>query len=230
MEKVSERVLIENLPRYQYVISKAECGPKSLVQRVWDYVLSFFLWLISPFVPTPKTEIKNMVSKIPSVLEFYKNGARNDQGVTLEEIWQKDSDWLEKNHCFIQWLFPLKQKSGPNPTASTTNNQTIAEFKNDPTLQEKMRRSFEVMLAFFGLQKQGDVIIEAPNFNQAAQNWLVNNKHNHLRITRILTSLRVHGLEKDAKAFFAKLQQIYATDLGRNEITADTFSFWKSAS
>jgi len=163
--------------------------------------------------------------KIPTITEFYL-GARNDKGVTLEEIWAFDDATKEAKHDFIQWLFPIKS-IGMNPSAPPTNAATINAFKSDKALQEKMRKSFEVMLEFYGLE-YGFLgrIKQASNFSTQAQNWLNPGNHNFLRITRILTSLRLHGLETEAKAFFKVLQEIYKAY--PNQISPETFSYWQN--
>lgn len=165
--------------------------------------------------------------KIPTILEFY-SGQPNDKGVTLQDIWGWDDDRLEEQHDFIQWLFPIEKK-GVNPTAPPTNSATIEAFKKDKQLQGKMLKSFEVMLSFYGFSRsaKGKIIMEE-NFNQKGKNWLSIGNHNYRRITRILKSLRLHGLEKDAQAFLDVLTQVYY--IHANQIGGDIpLSFWKSA-
>lgn len=66
------------------------------------------------------------------------------------------------------------------------------------------------MLEFYGLQiasaNAGDdttgglEVKRGPNFDPASRNWIKGFNHNHLRLTRILRSLRVLGLIDEAKA------------------------------
>jgi hypothetical protein len=51
------------------------------------------------------------------------------------------------------------------------------------------------------------------------QNWL--------RITRVLTSTRLLGLEEQSQAFFDFLKA--DRDSGRSGITAESFGYWESA-
>jgi Opioid growth factor receptor (OGFr) conserved region len=55
--------------------------------------------------------------------------------------------------------------------------------------------------------------------------------HNHLRITRILKSLRLLGLEAEATAFFVCLADIYHVESGKDApgISDETLTFWKAA-
>lgn len=160
-----------------------------------------------------------------SVISFYRGGP-NDRGVTLEEIWRWDDATLESRHDFIQWLFPLREPSQFNPSAPLTDDQTIGAFQADKTLRDKMVHSLDVMLKFYGFERN-EGIERGANFARQAKNWLHPGNHNYLRITRILTSLHLHGLGDEAKAFFKMLNVVYNTY--PNEIGSKTFSFWKSA-
>lgn len=162
-----------------------------------------------------------------SILDFYRGG-QNDRGVTLEEIWRWDDAKLESHHDFIQWLFPLKKQSRFNPSAALTDDTVIAAFKQDKSLQDKMVRSLDVMLKFYGFEWSGDQIVMGPHFAKQAQNWLKSGSHNYLRISRILTSLRLHGLESYAGALMHALEQV--NKQYSNQIDPQTFSIWKAAS
>ena len=51
--------------------------------------------------------------------------------------------------------------------------------------------------------------------------------HNWLRITRILRSLRLLGLEGESRSLYAWLDATYRS--GRFPIPADTFRYWTEA-
>ncbi|CAI9630357.1 unnamed protein product [Alternaria burnsii] len=70
-------------------------------------------------------------------------------------------------------------------------------------------------------------IVRTPNFRKKFTNWAVQFDHNHLRITRILRSLRVLGLQKEYKAFFAALERAYNDPM--ISISAKSMSFWRLA-
>lgn len=163
---------------------------------------------------------------IPTLVEFY-SGKPNDHGVTLEEIWNWDDKQLEDEHYFIQWLFPIKTM-GVNPTAPPTNDATIEAFKQDVVLRDKMRKSLDVMLAFYGFKRTADGKIEyAENFSQKKQNWLTPSNHNYRRISRILQSLRLHGLQQEAQCFFEVLQKVYREN--KSQISPSVFKNWEDA-
>ena len=90
------------------------------------------------------------------------------------------------------------------------------------------------MLAFYSLEanEMGTLTLtRAAFFVERAKNWLTPSNHNHLRITRILKSLLLLGLEAEATAFFTCLADIYRVELGKagSGISDETFTFWKAA-
>src|SRR5947208_7865434 len=128
--------------------------------------------------------------EMSAILRFYEGRAPDDRGRYLAEIQQWPDERLESVHDFIQWMFPLRERSGANPGAPTLDQKTIDEFRARPELQDNLRASFCRMLRFYGLGLEEDVRRGA-NFEERAGNWLSPWNHNHLRITRILKSLRI---------------------------------------
>jgi hypothetical protein len=162
---------------------------------------------------------------------FYRDGARDDEGRTLSEILAWPDEDLEDIHDFIQWLFPLPERSGANPTAPTLDAATIAAFRATPVMRERLRHALDRMLAFYGLawdqQSPTPAIVRGPDFPDRADNWLRPMNHNHLRLTRILRSTLLLGLEAESKALFSALSAIYREYPTR--ISARTHAFWSDA-
>jgi hypothetical protein len=168
------------------------------------------------------------------ILDFYTGVGADHQGRYLKEILAWPDDDLERTHDYIQWMFPSAGRSGFNVSAPVLDPGTIDEFRSRGELRRRLRASFVRMLTFYGLE-----IVEFPAlavrpssyFAQRSENWLTASNHNHLRISRILTSLRVLGLETEASAFFHCLAAIYSADAGKDfsRISDETFRFWRSA-
>ncbi|RAL59926.1 hypothetical protein DID88_000552 [Monilinia fructigena] len=121
---------------------------------------------------------------------------------------------LEEIHDYIQWLFPLPEESMVSD-APLVDEDVFAAFHASSELQSEVKKSLVKMLNFYGLKFADDldeenspVIVKASNFNDRCGNWLVSYNHNHLRISRILRSLRVLGLELEAAAFYKVLSNI----------------------
>lgn len=158
---------------------------------------------------------------------FYRDGARDDAGRTLAEIVAWPDDRLEDVHDFIQWMFPLPERSGANPAAPVLDAETIRTFHATPEMRERLRQSLERMLRFYGLRWTGEAVERGTNFAERAENWLWTMNHNHLRLTRIIRSLRVLGLEAESAALYRALDAIYREFPKR--ITERTHAFWRDA-
>jgi len=177
-----------------------------------------------------------MRNRIPSseIVAFYSGKSSDPRGRRLVDIQQFPDDLLELNHDFIQWMFPLLEPSSVHPEAPILDQETIREFKSRSELQQNLRASFLRMLAFYGfeLSAEGELAVRRrPDFAGHSKTWLWPGNHNHLRITRIIKSLRLLGLAPEAQAFFKCLSELYAEETGRGipRITATTFQFWSSA-
>jgi len=166
-----------------------------------------------------------------SIVAFYRDGATDDRNRTLAQILAWDDDHLEDIHDFIQWLFPLPEISGANPSAPTLDADTVAAFRATPEMQQRLRQSMDRMLRFYGFAwstSQPLSIIRAPDFKARSQNWLHPMNHNHLRLTRILRSTLLLGLASESKALFHALNALYREY--PDKIPARTHAFWSSAS
>ena len=164
------------------------------------------------------------------LIRFFAGGA-DDDGRTFEEILGWNDARLEMVHDYIQWIFPLPEQSGANPWAPVLDGQTIAAIRSTPEMQRRLRAAFERMLTFYGFALERDVVVEGPRFAAESRNWLHAGNHNHLRLTRILRSLRVLGLEQEASLLWEALRAVYERERasGRRSITEETFAFWRQA-
>lgn len=165
---------------------------------------------------------------------YYTGETPDDQGRYLAGIQRWNDDQLEGVHDFIQWMFPLRERSGVNPEAPILDEFTVRQFRSRLDLREKLKASLQRMLAFYGLElntESNPRVVQASNFTNRSQNWLRPGNHNHLRITRIIKSLKALGVEAEAEAFFVCLSLIYEAEKKKTRpgITAQTFQFWKEA-
>lgn len=126
-------------------------------------------------------------------LRFYRDDGADSEGRTLEEILEWDDDALETTHDYIQWLFPLPERSAFNPRAPVLTEAEMAAAREDERVQQNLRRALERMRAFYGV---------TPDTDSRPKQWACASDHNHLRITRILRSLRLLGRGEDAAAFY----------------------------
>jgi hypothetical protein len=160
------------------------------------------------------------------IVAFYLGQAPDDYGRTIGQIWAFDNGRLEAAHDYIQRLFPSRRPS-QFEDAPLLDDATVRAFRDSPELRERLLRSFDVMLRFYGLRRDGPEVLEADDFAERAANWLTPYNHNFLRITRILLCLRELGLAEWAEAFFRRLEAIYRRR--PDVIGARTFGFWGGA-
>ncbi len=164
-------------------------------------------------------------------LPRFFSGGKDDQGRTFDEILGWDDARLEMVHDYIQWTFPLPEQSGANPWAPVLDSASIAAIRGSAEMQGRLRAAFERMLSFYGFALNDDAVVEGPRFASASRNWLHAGNHNHLRLTRMLRSLRVLGLEREAAALWEALRSLYEREsaAARRTITPQTFAFWQQA-
>jgi hypothetical protein len=167
-----------------------------------------------------------------ALLRFYRLEGRDARGRSLSDIWAWDDARLESVHDYIQWLFPLPEPSAFNPAAPILTEAAVEAFRADPHLGQRLLRSLTTMLDFYGFAlaagSGGAPRIEpAAAFAAKCRGWLHPGNHNHLRLTRILTSLRLLGLEAHARALYVCL-----ADVARDHphaVSAATLAFWQRA-
>lgn len=166
------------------------------------------------------------------ILPFYQGQSPDSKGRMIEEIWSWDYQRLEYTHDYIQWLFPLEEPSQFNWRAPVVDDNVVHVFWTNEQLRMRLLHSFKVMLQFYGLQcneinGRALNITKSDEYPQRKSNWIEPNNHNYLRITRILTSLRLLGLENYSLAFFNCLNQIYLEE--GETIGYVTYSYWERA-
>lgn len=161
------------------------------------------------------------------ILAFYAGTGADDRGRSLADVQSMTDAQLERVHDYIQWLFPLRERSGANPWAPVLDEATVAAFHARPELRERLHRSFLRMLAFYGLSLSEQRVQPNETFDARSSVWLHPGNHNHLRLTRIIRSLRTLGLDAEAQALFSCLRELYEKNATR--ITPATFRYWEEA-
>ena len=162
-----------------------------------------------------------------TLLAFYRGIGADDRGRRIEEVWRFSHEELEAVHDYIQWLFPLAERSAFNPGAPLLDDETVARFREDAALRDNLERSLRVMLDFYGLAIAGKEILRVPNFGARSRVWLTPHNHNFLRLTRIMKSLSLLGLRDRAAQLLVCLEGI--DRLRPGIIGAETLRYWREA-
>jgi len=166
------------------------------------------------------------------IISFYRGERPDSSGRYVEDIWVFSYEQLETVHDFIQWLFPLPVRSAYNPDAPLLTQKTISAFLGNESLRGKLIRSLELMLVFYGFELVRDahgslLILRSAEFAKRSRQWLSPNNHNHLRLSRIMESARLLGLEQYSRGLIVILEGI--AHEYPNCVTARTVEFWKRA-
>ena len=120
---------------------------------------------------------------------YLLNIGTDRRGRRLDEVLEFSDDALERVHDYIQWLFPLPTRSSAQPDAPVLSEDEIAAIRRDDRAVANLRRAARRMIQFY----------DRTNW------WLPWNDHNHLRISRILQSLRLLAGHDEAGSFYAAI-------------------------
>ncbi|WP_025820597.1 opioid growth factor receptor-related protein [Shewanella marina] len=147
-------------------------------------------------------------------------------GRHIAQLQNFDHFWLEYDHKYIQMLFPMDTGSKFNKHAALITDVERALFAKSPELRVIQLRSFDMMLDFYGLQRDGKNISAKDELSPKSHDWLKSRNHNQLRITRIIRSLALLGQFELAQKFCVTM-----TELGQayGDITPITYSYWQQA-
>ena len=139
------------------------------------------------------------------------NQGMDFKGRTLQDIWNFSDKEIEDQHDFIQMIFPLDQPSNAVFHGIYLDDREVIEnLRKNPTVQSNMVKSANWFLSFL----------------KRTNHWRVSNDHNHLRITRIIQSLRLLVSDKEADAFYVSVMAILADN---NQINPVSLQYWKKA-
>lgn len=125
-------------------------------------------------------------------------------------------------------LFPTKE-CGRNQHAKPLNKEEIVVISNSDALKNRLLRAYEMMLDFYGFTVVNDRTGEvAPNkLHSKRVSHLKTSRHNHLRITRILSSLNLLGLECFTYPFLRELIHLtFGKDAPLGSCQHSCLHFW----
>lgn len=161
------------------------------------------------------------------IVAFYRGEAPDDRGRALAAIQGWDDGALEAVHDYVQWLFPLPERSAFNSAAPLLGPADVAAFRDSAALRGRLLASFRRMLAFYGfaLDETGGAlrVVPAPDFARQSRNWLRPGNHNLLRLTRIIRCMTLLGLPEHARALLACLEGV------GSGVGAVTLRYWRDA-
>ena len=151
-----------------------------------------------------------MVNNHPSNIVDFLNGTCTDSSNRyLQDIWKMDDQEIENTHNFIQWIFPLKERSQAVPNSPILTEDEIIHIKDSNITQNNIKKSSEWFL----------------NFLTRNNYWICYSDHNHLRITRAVKSLRMIHSNEEAEKFKKHIFDLIEDN--EYKISERALQFWK---
>lgn len=160
------------------------------------------------------------------LIDFQLGIGTDNQGRMISDIWQLDHFWLEHDHKYIQWLFPIEVHSRFNHHAPVLSLDDRAQFAQSEQVRQAQQDSLNLMLDFFGMKWSGGEVTPKPELNIRDHIWLKRGGHNHLRISRIIRRLALCGQMELSKQFQAAMLE--TADL-YGEVSQQTQCYWLKA-
>ena len=153
-----------------------------------------------------------------SIINFLRGIGTDYLGRTHAEILGCDDIKMEKCHSQIQQIFPLHEKSQMTQNDPIITPEIVEESKKYPEIKENFRKALDRMNRFYMV---GIYDIDPDIYHEM---WDDDYNHNFLRITRIIRSLRLFGLEEEAREFYKNVNEI-DKQIG----LSNSAQYWKKA-
>lgn len=147
----------------------------------------------------------------PYLTSFLQGKSPDHRGRFHRDIIAFSNKELEQYHDYIQWIFPLTEKSvAMSWTPILEDVEVIQQLRADRAVLENMRAALRGMQRFYA----------------ETDHWLRRNNHNHLRIARILKSAVLLGLTEEAEHFYTFILH----RLGDSQsVTDESLEFWRNS-
>lgn len=142
------------------------------------------------------------------IIHFYTDRGANQSGRTRKAILGLTNSWLENEHDWIQWLFPLPEPSLAVPESPILTPVAFALFQNNIIARAHYWQSVERMCRFFNEEDY----------------WLRYTDHNHKRITRIIRSMKIVLNLDEASRFWEFIMDI--EEAAGSPVSAINKEFW----
>lgn len=145
------------------------------------------------------------------LIAFLRGTGPDSQGRLHADILNFSDEELEEVHDYIQWLFPLREKSIAVPGSPVLESEAMVELlRSDTEVRGHIMQALEWMKRFY-----------AEN-----DHWLEQGNHNHLRITRILKSVCLLGLRREAIDFYDFiLRRVESVQ----PVTQESLNYWQKS-
>ena len=145
------------------------------------------------------------------IVGFLEGKTPDHKGRILAMLLQQTDHQAETTHDYIQWLFPLDEPSRSVMGAPVLNELDIEDIRHSELAQQNLVKSASWFLGFL----------------ERNDHWITRYDHNHLRITRVIKSLRLLASDDAADEFRSKMLKLAGDKL--NLIDQKARGFWTNA-
>ena len=146
-----------------------------------------------------------------SLCSFLTGHETNSSGWLLSHVWKFSDTQIENTHTFIQWVFPTDEPSRAILGSPVLDEEQILEIQNSEQAKQNLSKSADWYF----------------NFLRRNSFWRKPHDHNHLRITRVIKSLRLLCGDDEADYFKEQFWQLLGTDI--SQIPSKTIDYWEDA-
>ena len=146
-----------------------------------------------------------------SIIRFLEGKTSDHRGRTHAMLLQQTDHQAETNHDYIQWLFPLDEPSRSVYGAPVLTALDIDEIRESSFAKTNVAKSARWFLEY----------LERNN------HWITKYNHNHLRITRVIKSLRLLASDEAADEFRDKVLALAGDNL--NLVDQKARGFWANS-
>ena len=145
------------------------------------------------------------------IVSFLEGKTPDYRGRTFAMLLQQSDHQAETTHDYIQWLFPLDEPSRSVNGAPVLTKLEIDEIRQRSLAQANLGESASWFLGFL----------------ERNDHWVTKYNHNHLRITRVIRSLRLLACEGAADEFRDKVLALAGDRL--NLVDQKAREFWANS-
>ena len=145
------------------------------------------------------------------ILDFLNGEQPDIYNRYLEDIWKMSDEDIESVHNFIQLTFPLNERSGAVPNSPILTQQEIIDIKKSEIAKQNIKKSADWFVDFLTRNSY----------------WICQSNHNHLRITRVIKSLRLIHSNEEAENFKNNVLNLIKGN--ENKINPISLEFWKNS-
>lgn len=145
------------------------------------------------------------------LIKFFNDESHHPTYGSYTDIVERDDEFWETTHDFIQWIFPINEPSRFNQKAPVIDQSSIRQLLESDKTKQKLSLGTDRYKSFL----------------RANDNWRFGYDHNHMRISRVIKCLRLLSDDQSANKF----KYWVAGELGDDidQIHPESQRYWRLA-